>query len=449
MLREFFLCGSRKRRALAWGGLAVFALHALFKAWLKWALNTWYTRCTRQHECTAHIAHAHVCMSVRSFYDALQDVGANSTAGPEHYAAKRAEVTGLLLQFCLTVSPALVVHPAGKWVSSFWRFTWRVALVRAYLAHYDVLQVPVEGAAQRIHEDTQRFEAGIYSCFATILDSLLTLCVFVPVLYDVGAHAMPAGVDQPGWLVGIAVGAAVGGLLVSMIVGHRLVELEVDNQKVEGKLRTKLVVLEQTPTLIVGTNRTPTTVLDAEAFHSVTPTEPRPRAMAPTFAFRGVIKELKYNYMRLFANFAAFNTWVGFYDQVMVLVPFLVTTPLLFATDPARRITLGTLMRVSNSFDKVFGAMAVVSENWSAVNDFRSTVRRLREFEAHIYARKQFNHTLLKDEHEAADIELSAVDAAVETASATSVIKNGDCTHTENGRLTPHVLDDDEDDMAI
>jgi hypothetical protein len=45
---------------------------------------------------------------------------------------------------------------------------------------------------------------------------------------------------------------------------------------------------------------------------------------------------------------------------------------------------------------------------------------------------------------------LAEVDAAVERASATSALKNGDCTHTENGRLTPHMEnDDEEDDMAI
>lgn len=61
-----------------------------------------------------------------------------------------------------------------------------------------------------------------------------------------------AGVDADGWLVGVAVGAAVGGLCVSVVVGRKLVMLEVENQRVEARLCTKLVVLEQTPTLIVG-----------------------------------------------------------------------------------------------------------------------------------------------------------------------------------------------------
>jgi hypothetical protein len=137
--------------------------------------------------------------------------------------------------------------------------------------------------------------------------------------------------------------------------------------------------------------------VDPEEFANVSQRAPRPRAVSPAPFFSGVIRELWRNYHSLFANFALFNTWISAYDQVMVIVPYVLAAPLMFASDPARRITLGTLMQVSNAFGKVFGAMAVVSENWAAVNDFRSTVVRLREFERHVYHRKRFDHTLLRN----------------------------------------------------
>ena len=61
------------------------------------------------------------------------------------------------------------------------------------------------------------------------------------------------------------------------------------------------------------------------------------------------------------------------------------------------RITLGSLMKVTNAFDKVFSAMAVVTESWPAINDFRSTLWRLREFEQAVYTRKRFDHSLLRE----------------------------------------------------
>jgi len=407
MLREFFCTGTWRRLTFAWAGLAVFVGHAAFKAWLKYALNLWYTE----------------------FYDALQDAGWSSplsewgsgpgpnatindqydwndalTAEAGHYTEKREQITNLLVKFALIVAPAVVVHPLGRWISSVWRFSWRMALVRAYLAHYDVAQPPIEGAAQRIHEDTQRFEEGVYACFAIVLDAVLTLLVFIPVLLKVGAETAPhSDWSFDGWLVVTASVAAFGGLGVSMAVGRKLVRLEVANQIVEALLRTKLVLLEQSPAQIVGSvpvdeqsNDGDASVVHADDACTVTaPKPPRPRRVSPVPMFQAVLSDLWHNYRKLFLNFAAFNAWISTYDQVMVLVPYVLVAPLMFSANTHDRITLGTLMRVSNAFDKVFGAMAVVTENWVSVNDFRSTCIRLREFERATYQRTRFDHELL------------------------------------------------------
>ena len=49
--------------------------------------------------------------------------------------------------------------------------------------------------------------------------------------------------------------------------------------------------------------------------------------------------------------------------------------------DPARRITLGTLVKLSNAFGRMVGAIGVVSENYAELNAFAAVVVRLREFE--------------------------------------------------------------------
>ena len=75
-------------------------------------------------------------------------------------------------------------------------------------------------------------------------------------------------------------------------------------------------------------------------------------------------------------------------DQVMVLAPYVLVAPLLFAADPKERITLGTLVQASNSFDKVFMSLSVVTENWGGINEWRSTYVRLRQFEADMDAQR-------------------------------------------------------------
>jgi len=415
MLREFFCSGPRNRLLFAFLGLLVFVAHSLFKAWLKYALNDWYA----------------------NFYDELQDLGSGDEE--DHMAHKRQAVWDQLLHFVVIVSPAVVVHPIAKWIASVWRFSWRMALVRAYLVHYDVSSHPIEGAAQRIHEDTMRFEQGVYECCTIVLDSILTLIIFIPVLLDVGATAHLPDWDWPPWLLTLSIVAAFGGLLISMVVGHRLVGLEVQNQKVEAQFRTKLVLLEQLPASIVGTEPMDPSaqVIEELHFDDILHRPPQPKHVVPSVAFIPVINELWRNYKRLFANFAAFNTWVSLYDQVMVITPFLLVAPLMFTDAPEDRITLGTLMKVSNAFDKVFGAMAVVTENWASVNEFRSTMRRLGEFELSIYARRRFNSSLLRDDYAVRVGDLSEVSPphGVELIVGSPAL-NGECSAVEHGRVS-------------
>jgi len=373
MFREFFLSGPRRRILCAWAGLAIFVCHALFRAWLKWRLNSWYSK----------------------FFDTLGSASEQGSGEGEFLAEKRAAVSAELLEFALIVLPAVFVNPIGKWIASVWRFSWRMALVQSYLAHYDVAARPIEGAAQRIHEDSQRFETGMHACVTMVLDSFLTLLVFIPVLHEVGAETNPG---SPGWLICIAVSAAVGGIGVSVIVGRRLVHLEVQNQVTEARLRTKLVLLEQSPASVVG--NAPDDVDDVVdgRFHDVEPRLPRPRAVSPSGAFALPLEELRTNYTRLFREFCKFNTWVAIYDQSLVLAPYLLVAPLLFADDASARITLGTLTKTSNAFGNVFGALAIVTEGWAQVNDFRSTLQRLREFENHVYARRRSGHLELRED---------------------------------------------------
>ena len=344
----------------------VFVAHALFNAWLAYRLNIWYA----------------------AFYDQLQSAAALtevSSGATIDLAERRRAVSQHLVAFAKIVAPAIIVHPVAKWISSLWRFHWRVALVRAYIAHSDPATKCIEGMGQRIHEDTQRFASGLYSCGVTILDSILTLCVFLPVLAVVSAETCVAGCAWDAWLVGVASSAAFGGLGVSVVVSRRLVGLEVQNQVVEADLRTKLVLIEQHQRTQDGTTTAAAT----------TPLARDSSQLDSYYTFPAILKRLHANYSALFRAFAAFNTWISIYDQTLVIVPYALCAPLIFADDPRARITLGTLVKITHAFGKVFGAMAVVTENWAAVNDFRSTLRRLLEFERALYSSVRFNARLL------------------------------------------------------
>lgn len=329
MLFDFFRKGSCAHRAWAYGGLIVFLGHQLFQAYLAWAINKW----------------------MEGFYDLVQTTTEAGSGNAEHRQEMRARVYDTLWEFATIVAPAVAVHPTAGLIRNWWVFTWRRTLMTSYLNRWNTTVPAIEGASQRVHEDTQRFASGLQSCVSTVIKSVFTLIVFCPVLYSLDPQ-----------LMGIAIGAAIGGLGLSVLIGWPLVELEVKNQVVEAELRTKLVLLEKDPFSVysVGTPFTP---------------------------FIRTFRALTVNYRNLYLNFAALSTWLSLYEQAAVLLPYMLVAPRLFADDPADVFTLGKLVKVSNAFGRVFDSLNVISERWIDITEWRSCLRRLKQFEREVSSR--------------------------------------------------------------
>lgn len=107
----------------------------------------------------------------------------------------------------------------------------------------------------------------------------------------------------------------------------------------------------------------------------------------PYTQFIRVFGELTRNYRNLYCSFAALSTWLATYEQIAAILPYALVAPRLFAADPAQRFTLGKLVKVSNAFGRVFDSLNVVSDRWLEINEWRSCLRRLREFEREVGGR--------------------------------------------------------------
>lgn len=351
MLTQFFCARNVRTLLVAWLGVVVVVGHSVFKAWINGRLNAFFG----------------------SFYDLLQSAAVVVGGGSYDYGSGsgseevlrgfQEQVQSQLLGFFLIVAPLLVVNPVASLVKSTWIMRWRIALLHSYLRAWDSGSPPLEGAAQRAHEDTMRLARGVETCLVTVLDSACTLVVFAPVLLDLGSLA-PAPQElawmEQAWLLAVASLAASMQLAVAWFVGRDLVTLEVNNQRVEGELRTRLVMLET-------------------SYAAMSTGVPPESALPPPHDFASTISRLRRNYMRLFGNFFKLNLFLSSSEQMTTLLPYFLIAPMLFNRE--RRVTLGVLTRITNSFSHVFSALAVISERWADVNDFRSTVRRLIEFE--------------------------------------------------------------------
>lgn len=361
MFSQFFctLYSDRCVASVAWLGTILVVAHAAVHGWIKYAINDWY----------------------RSFYDLLEVAGAlssNSSTTEDQWISHQHAVGAGLWEFSKIAIVAVTVMPFAKLVRSLWSLRWRLALMRAYVLAWDANRPPIEGASQRVHEDSYRFAKGVELCVSTVLDSLITLIVFIPILTSLGSEtACPRSMAAfswlgPGWLVGVAIASSIVGLAVTMLLGHRLVHLEVENQKVEAVLRRDLVILETAPGNICSAMHLPRVAEDAgdavvDPSHPCTTEDTSVISttfLPPLTHFIPLVDSIRRNYDRLFLNFTMLNLWLAIFDQFNTILPYMIFAPLLFDPDPDKRILLGTLIQVSNGFDKVFGSLSVVAENW-------------------------------------------------------------------------------------
>ena len=203
-----------------------------------------------------------------------------------------------------------------------------------------------------MQEDIYRFARIIENLGLQVVKAFMTLIAFIPILWTISTHVtLPYLKDVEGSLVWSALAVSMGGLIISWFVGIKLPGLEYNNQKVEAAFRKELVFAENDK---VNYGKTETIV--------------------------SLFIGLKFNYNRLFLHYGYFDVWLNFFEQLMVIVPFLIIAPSLFSG----AITLGVVMQVSNSFVKVRESLSIFITNWTTVTELRSIYKRLKEFEQSI-----------------------------------------------------------------
>ncbi len=318
MFRSFF--NSKRWFLWAYGGGLILLVALFIQVELTVKMNEWYG----------------------GFYNILQKA-------TEH---KVEEFWEQMLIFAKIAFPYVLIATVTSYFTRIYAFKWREAMTFSYVANWQTVQEEVEGASQRLQEDIYRFARIFESLGLQVIRAIMTLIAFLPILWILSKGVDIEFIkDVPGSLVWVALLVSVGGLLISWFVGIKLPGLEYNNQKVEAAFRKELVYAE-----------------DDKINYGKTETI--------TELFIG----LKFNYNRLFLHYGYFDIWVNFFEQVMVIVPYLIMGPGLFSG----LITLGVLVQVSNAFSKVRESFSIFIANWTTITELRSIHKRLKEFEINI-----------------------------------------------------------------
>ena len=322
MFRSFFF----SRRWLPWSllGSALILFATWYRVQLDVQINEWFG----------------------TFYDLIQKaLGKPGSITADDYWTQLATFLRIAM---LYVTIAVVLDFFVK----HYIFRWRQAMNDYYMVHWTKLR-HIEGAAQRVQEDTMRFASIMEGLGVDFMRSLMVLAAFLPILAGLSEKVteLPYLGAVPYSLVWVAIAFALAGTVLLAVVGIKLPGLQFQNQRVEAAYRKELVYGED----------------DAG------------RA-APHVADK-LFAEVRTNYFRLFFHYLYFDVAKWSYIQLGVLVPYIALGPTLIGGV----ITLGVMQQIVRAFGRVESAFQFLVLSWSTVIELMSVYKRLRAFERQIH----------------------------------------------------------------
>ena len=281
-------------------------------------------------------------------------------SGEEYYNIN--DFYALIWVFLAIALPYVIIATINIYFASIYAFKWREAMTFEYLRFWKNKDDNIEGSSQRIQEDIYNFSKIVENLGLAFVKAIMTLIAFIPILYilsDDISKSLFANINEKfaflrdidGFLVYVAFLISVGGLIISWFVGIKLPGLEYNNQKAEATFRKELVFAED----------------DRKNFANI-------KTMIELFT------GLKFNYKKLFLHYGYFNIWLILFEQIIIIIPFLIVAPALFAG----AITLGIVMQMNNAFSQVRSSFSIFITNWTQITELRSIYKRLKEFEKNI-----------------------------------------------------------------
>ena len=253
------------------------------------------------------------------------------------------------LTFLYIAMVAVTFAVINAFFTSHYVFRWRTAMNEYYTQHWEKLR-HIEGASQRVQEDTMRFATILEDLGVELIKAVMVLVAFLPILFELSKHVpeLPIVGEVKHSLVWASIIWAIFGTVLLMVVGSKLPGLEFNNQKVEAAYRKELVYGED---------------------HA-------DRALPATLV--ELFSRVRKNYFRLYFHYAYFNLVATWYRQLDILYSLVV----LFPAIAAGKMTLGLINQIGNVFDKVRESFQYLILSWKTIIELLSIYKRLKAFES-------------------------------------------------------------------
>lgn len=322
MFRSFF--ANREWFMWAWAGSVLILVGSWYQVELDVEINEWFG----------------------TFYDTVQE------ALSEPGSVTLETYFGELATFGYVAAKYVFVAVMLDFFIKHFIFRWRTAMNHYYMSHWQAVR-HIEGAAQRVQEDTMRFARIMEGLGVYLMRSILVLIAFLPLLWDLSSNVteLPWIGEVSHSLVYVAIISAAAGTVLLAAVGFKLPGLEFENQKVEAAYRKELVYGE-----------------DDES-----------RAEPPSVI--ELFSHVRKNYFRLYFHYLYFDVARYAYLQATVLIPYIALGPTLVSAS----ITLGVMQQIIRAFGRVENSFQYLVNAWPTIVELISVYKRLRAFESHIW----------------------------------------------------------------
>ncbi|SFB46034.1 peptide/bleomycin uptake transporter [Rhizobium sp. NFR07] len=257
----------------------------------------------------------------------------------------------LMIIFAQIAFLSMAVSILTDFFTSHYIFRWRTAMNNFYMSKWEKLR-HIEGASQRVQEDTMRFSATLEGLGINLINSVMTLVVFLPILFGLSGYVsdLPIIGEIPHALFWLALFWSAFGTLLLAVAGIKLPGLNFRNQRVEAAYRKELVYGED---------------------HA-------DRAQPLTIA--ELYSNVRTNYFRMYWHYLYFNVARYFYIQADALFLLFMLVP----TIVAGKITYGIYQQIATAFGQVSSSFQYLVNSWTTIIELLSIHKRLKAFEAAI-----------------------------------------------------------------
>ena len=289
------------------------------------------------------------------FYDMIQKALAtpNAITIEEYWAT--------LYSFITLAGIYIALYVLIIFFTSHYLFRWKASMVEWYHTVYDKAG-KIEGASQRVQEDTIKFTRYMEDLGTSFIESVMLLIQFIPILLglSIGIPIFFFGDWQYGLITGALLWTICGTIfLIGLGWLLRLVGIEYDVQKKEAAYRKILVIAEDDGNI-------------------------RPKTIDELFEEVRSIHYLKY------LRYLYFNIGRMAYLQANVLSAYVFLAPAIVAGV----ITLGVMQQIIRAFGRVEGSMQYLLKSWPIIIELASVYKRLREFESQIKDKELFDEKI-------------------------------------------------------